>query len=261
MANKKRIATTLGAMALTAALAIGGTLAYLSNVTETKTNTFSSSKDIHTTIKEEDFDPEKAENYTPGQVIAKTPTLTNDSEVSKDAIWVAAVVDYTNGVASMTAEEFAQYATVNGLPGENWQKVATAKDGKELYVYQVSLAHGTTTNGIFKSITVNAGIKEVKTFGTTGKIVYKYEDGKLVDVKDDTAYVEGTKYYDADGKELPIESAEDLKASLPTFEVKVTGFAVQGDMNGDGSVAADDLAPATTELTKLANTTLNVTFE
>ena len=52
MANKKKIAMTLGAMALTAVVAIGGTLAYLSSVTETKTNTFSSSKDITTELKE-----------------------------------------------------------------------------------------------------------------------------------------------------------------------------------------------------------------
>ena len=69
--EKKRLFTTLGAMVLTGAIAVTGTWAFLNKVTETKTNTFTSSKDISTELVEENFDEEIAENYIPGQVIAK----------------------------------------------------------------------------------------------------------------------------------------------------------------------------------------------
>ena len=41
--EKKRLFTTLGAMVLTGAIAVTGTWAFLNKVTETKTNTFTSS--------------------------------------------------------------------------------------------------------------------------------------------------------------------------------------------------------------------------
>ena len=52
MNKMKKITATAAAMVLSAGIAVGGTLAYLNSVTETKTNTFTSSKNITTTLTE-----------------------------------------------------------------------------------------------------------------------------------------------------------------------------------------------------------------
>lgn len=249
MTNKKRIATTLGAMALTAVIAIGGTLAYLSSVTETKTNTFTSSKDITTELTET-FNPEEAASYTPGQVITKAPVMTNQSS-SAEPIWVAVSLDYTNGASSITYEEFKKYAEVQGLNVTEWQKIGTAAGGQELYIYKTTLAVGDSTKPIFQSVKVDAVIKKVWKHGTSGEIIYtKDAAGNLIDVKDNTELVDSTKYYDKDGKEM---SYEDAKAGLPTFTIDVKGYAVQS------SDVTFELAQA--ELIKLADKTLGVEFK
>lgn len=54
-------------MVLSAGLAAGGTLAYLNSVTETKTNTFTSGKNITTTLTETDWTEDSGKNYIPGE--------------------------------------------------------------------------------------------------------------------------------------------------------------------------------------------------
>lgn len=249
MANKKRIATTIGAMALTAVLAVGGTLAYLSSVTETEKNVFTSSKSITTELTEE-FDPEVAGSYTPGQVITKAPTMSNTS-TSNESIWVAVSLDYTNGADSITYEEFKQYAELQGLDTTGWEKIGTAADGQELYAFKTTLAPGKSTSAIFSSVKVNAGIQKVWKYGTEGKIVYTMDgEGNLIDVKDSTTLVDETQYYDEKGNPM---DPKDAVAGLPTYTIEVKGYAVQAsDVNYD---------LAKTELTKLANTALGVTFQ
>ena len=55
MNKMKKITATAAAMAISAGLAVGGTLAYLNSVTETKTNTFTSGKNITTTLTETEW--------------------------------------------------------------------------------------------------------------------------------------------------------------------------------------------------------------
>ncbi len=251
MKNKKGMATTLVAMGLTAVLTLGGTLAYLSTITETKTNTFSSSKNITTKL-EENFKPEEASNYRPGQVITKAPTLTNDSQ-SEEIIWVAASLEFTNGASNMSYSDFQKYASHDGITS-NWKQIATGADGSELYMYGIKLEKGETTDAIFNNVTVSTGIKEVYKTGKEGKIIYTVdENGKVVDVKDDTTIVDSKEYFvvDKDGNKTVI-SATDAQKGLPTFEIKVTGYAVQ----------ASDISEsqAKTELINLANAKLNTTF-
>lgn len=250
--KKKSIIAIIAAVALTAALSIGGTLAYLSAVTETKTNTFSSSKDVKTVLDEKDFDPEEASNYYPGKVIAKNPTMTNSSD-SETPIWVAVSLNFTNGASSMTRAAFEQYATINGFDTTDWQQIGTAPDGTELWMYKTALAKGATTNAIFTGVTVNAGITEVKKFGTEGKIIYtKDEAGNLIDVKDNTTVVNTTKYYDSQGNELTGVIASKVSSTLPTFEINVKGYAVQVD--------GVDSTAAATQLKGLADDALKTTF-
>jgi predicted ribosomally synthesized peptide with SipW-like signal peptide len=251
MTKGKKIGAIIAAMAMSAALAAGGTLAYLNAVTETKTNTFSSSKTITTKL-EETFKPEDAINYYPGKVITKAPTMTNTS--TNEDIWVAVSLNYTNGAGNLTADQFAKEATINGFDTTNWEKIGTASNGTELYMYKLTLGSNQATSAIFSGVTVNTAIKEVKKYGKEGKIIYtKDANDNLIDVEDNTAIVDTTTYYDKDGNEIKDLKPGDVTNSLPTFEIKVTGFAIQADGVNDTT--------AQTELTNLANSKLNVTFK
>lgn len=246
MANKKRIATTIGAMALTAVLAVGGTLAYLSSVTETKTNTFSSGKDISTELTETEWNENSGKDYTPGKVIKKNPQLTNESTENTD-IWVAVKLDYVGSDGKlMKYDDFKKYAQVyTGTDDKldaynaNWIKKATNADGSEIWMYKTTLAKGTSTEAIFDGVVVNAGITEEWTQEAKTTNTYKIVDGEKVLVNTETeTYDPVVVYYDESGNKVDA-------GTLPTFEIKVTGFAVQAD-----GLSSD---AAYTELKGLAN--------
>ena len=238
MANKKRIATTLGAMALTAVLAIGGTLAYLSYVTETKTNTFTSTgKDVDGSVVEKNWEEEgkeQAKDYTPGQVIAKDPTI-QLAEGSQNA-WVGVKLEFLGSDGSRMAygtpktEEaaatgFNVYASHDGIK-DGWVLIAKNAQGSELYAYNTAIEGGKAAPTIFDKITVHAGITKV-TENTTKKYYTKVEtldeNGNIVDTKLTEAVGpmnSTTTYFDEDGNAVGSEK-------LPKFEINVKGFAVQ----------------------------------
>ena len=109
MNKMKKITATAAAMAISAGLAVGGTLAYLNSVTETKTNTFTSGKNITTTLTETEWTTDSGKNYTPGDVIRKNPVMKNESD---QAVYMAIKVDYTDAQGSlMSAEAFEKYAS------------------------------------------------------------------------------------------------------------------------------------------------------
>lgn len=106
----KRKLASMAAMVLVLMLGIMGTMAYLSTVSKTKVNTFTGSKGISLELKEPEWNPNdpgtpapgdgqyEAENYTPGKVIAKDPTLTNTTTGDTSATeWVAIAVSYQIG--------------------------------------------------------------------------------------------------------------------------------------------------------------------
>lgn len=256
MTKKKRIGTTIAAMTLTAALAVGGTLAYLQAVTETKKNVFTSSKNITTELTETDWTEESGSDYTPGKVIKKNPVMVNDSSTDQK-IYVAVKVDYVGSDDQMTAyDTFKKYAQVyTGTDSAldtynaNWTKVSTNADGSEIWVYQTAIAGGESTGALFDGMKVNAGITEEwnQKAKTTSVYTVDAEGNKSaepVNVTTET-FDPTVKYVDADGNTVDA-------GTLPTFRVDVTGFAIQEDNM--------DLATATTELVKLVNTRTAVQF-
>lgn len=104
MTTCKKITLTAAAMVLSAGLAVGGTLAYLNAVTETKTNTFTSSRNITTTLTETEWTSDSGKNYLPGDVIKKNPVMNNESD---QPVYMAVKVDYLDDKGNlMSAEEF-----------------------------------------------------------------------------------------------------------------------------------------------------------
>lgn len=248
MANKKKIAMTLGAMALTAVVAIGGTLAYLSSVTETKKNEFTSSKNIGGTVEETEWDkkhPDGWTDYQPGESSAKDPKIVL-TEGSSSA-WAAMRLDYLDAADNkLSYEKFQKYAAHDGI-NEGWKLIAQNGEGSDLYMYETVVTDTAPTTPLFDNITVGAGITTVHSSSVTEfykRVVEKDANGVII--SDKTVMVGKEEvtgedaYFDQDGNPVGVGS------TLPKFTIEAKGYAVQSK--------EIEKAQAIEELIKLANT-------
>lgn len=254
--NKKRLAKGLTAAALIGVIAVGSTLAYLSANTGQKTNKFSGG-DIGGKT-EEKFDSEKAENYKPGDVINKQPSITIDAN-SVNAM-VALSVDYygddvqtektedgyiiqnANEATKLSQEGFKRYGEVQGWNTGEWTLIAKSAKGSELYMLKEQMKQNeneTSTPALFQSIKVNAGLRTVTETELASKTVYD-KNGNVVKKQDVSNTITKSYVEDNLGNILILDS-------LPTFVVDVNGYAVQADNLADNSTTA------AAELIKLAN--------
>lgn len=247
----KKIAVTLS---LAAVIGLGGTLAYINNVTETVTNTFNSSKDaqIDGKVEEDKWNEDSASNYLPGDVLAKNPTV--KLEADSESAWVAMSLDFKDSKeASVDYETFKKYAEHDGI-GSEWVLIAKNAQGSELYANINQLTAGQSTKPIFNKITVNAGLTTVTNITSMDRYYYdviKDEDGtetrKLTKIeKGDTKVEVGVTYFsDSEGNAIIGEGTTTNATKLPKFEIAVKGYAIQ-TKNIDAQLAK-------AELIKLAN--------
>lgn len=170
-----------------------------------------------------------AQSYSAGQSIPKNPKLSNTSDTSGTATsdpkeWVAIKATYTATVVvdgTPTTYTYTNYSTflratgaqvrsavtaTNGFNTTNWEPKAT--DANTIFYYKTKLDNGASTATLFDTIEMQA---------------LTTENGKYVT-------------YDASGNKV-------LADALPTFEIKLEGFAVQAE--------AVEYATAKTELDKL----------
>ncbi|MBS6341917.1 MAG: hypothetical protein KH501_13415 [Eubacterium limosum] len=263
--NKKRLAKGLTAAALIGVIAVGSTLAYLSANTGQKTNKFSGGDIGGKTV--EEFDSEKAENYKPGDVINKQPSITIDAN-SVNAM-VALSVDYygddvkaektedgyiiqnANEATKLSQEGFKRYGEVQGWnTGDTgkWTLIAKSTNGSELYMLNDQMDQNkavTSTPALFESIKVNAGLRTVTETDSKTTTVYD-KDKNIVEFSKVTNSIKDSYYTDANGNILILDS-------LPTFVVDVNGYAVQADNLTDQTTADAKAKAAAAELIKLAN--------
>jgi|GEM_PF-188294 len=240
--KKKSLIKGLGIAVLAGAIVLGGTLAYLSSVTETRTNTFASSGNVEGKIVEENWDEtgeDEASNYKPGNVIAKDPTvqLEADSEpayvgmqldfIGSDGVKMAYGTAATGTTQATSATGFQAYATHDGI-NTGWSLIGRNAEGSELYFYTPILTAGTAAGTIFDNITVNAGITTVSTTANqtyyTKTTVYN-SDGTIASQSfTETASPTETTitYYDQDGNAVGADN-------LPTFEIAAKGYAIQSE--------------------------------
>ncbi|SDP29014.1 Camelysin metallo-endopeptidase [Eubacterium maltosivorans] len=258
--DKKRLAKGLTTAALIGVIAVGSTLAYLSANTGQKTNKFSGGDIGGKTV--EEFDRETAENYKPGDVINKQPSITIDAN-SVNAM-VALSVDYygddvktektedaegneiytitnADSATKLSQEDFKRYGEVQGW-NDKWTLIAKSTNGSELYMLNDQMKQNkeeTSTPALFESIKVNAGLRTVTETDSKTTIVYN-ENNEPVEFNKVTSSIKDSYYTDVNGNILVLNS-------LPTFVVDVNGYAVQADN------LAENETTAAAELIKLAN--------
>lgn len=263
-------------IALVALVAVGSTLAYLSSVTETKKNMFTGDKNITANITETNWDESKS--YTPGEANAKNPQIVNESKDA--AMYTGVKIEFVKkdkqpgGTVIETPITFKEFkekygelvgktpsdpVSVDGI-NAGWTKLTGNEDTKGIFVQYTKdkglLAAGATTDpAVFDEVLINIGINKVYNTKYTTNTVFeakKNDDGTYMKdeqgnyVPDESKPISSTAsapetsvvYTDQDGNKV-----DDL-FELPSFDINVTGYAVQ-------NVDKEGYNPAT-ELLKLA---------
>lgn len=174
MSNSK-ITKVMLSLAIVAILLVGGSLAYLSTTTQEETNVFTFQTDITATLTEPNWDPENAENLTPGTVVPKDPLMTNTSKIDE---YQAVKLTFTKGNGTtLTAAEMTRLMTLitikNGTgasaaAGMNsgWTLCTSSTAGAPVQCWYyntkvlapVAPATGVSTAPIFDSVTINSTI-------------------------------------------------------------------------------------------------------
>lgn len=232
---KKR--NVIVALALVALLAIGGTLAYLTAVTNSKENTFTMGKGITGTTEEpkwEDTGKKDAENFTPGKVIAKDPQIKNTSDATTDPVYVAATLTYqvSDGKGGWTDTTYAELdkfinikhasPLVDGFNTANWtmDKDNTIAYYKGNGTNEGKLAPDTSTESIFDAVEID------KLALTPEQVASGTSNNPQFDV---------TKYTDETGTYTTYQ--------MKDFQIVVKGYLVQSEGFEDVQTAMQTAFP------------------
>lgn len=144
----KKIIAFLLVVSLTAAVAIGGTLAYLTD-RDSEANVFTVG-DVNIDLDEEFTD---GATLIPGVSIVKKPTVTNEGP---NAAWVWTTVAVPEKLASVI--DFSG----KGEGWESWSEGATMIDGEEYVLYTVLhtnvLEVGDVTNALFETVALDSTV-------------------------------------------------------------------------------------------------------
>jgi predicted ribosomally synthesized peptide with SipW-like signal peptide len=146
-----------------AVFAVGGTLAYLTDTSESATNTFKFGA-VDITLSEPSWNATTAGDIVPGQSVAKDPTVKVETD-SKNAFVFVKVTIPRGTAGGNTADLF----TVNTPLGSGWTDVTSSitglQAGEYVYAYgtasaMTSVAKNTTLPAVFSSVTANANLTE-----------------------------------------------------------------------------------------------------
>lgn len=95
--NKKKLGMTIGSLALVGAIAVGGTLAYLTDTTSQVKNTFNVTENLSIKLDEQDYDnpdgdrvlQNQYDDMTPNQLYPKDPTVTLEKHDTDQYVFMA----------------------------------------------------------------------------------------------------------------------------------------------------------------------------
>lgn len=213
----------LSAAALLAVLAgTGATYAYLSGVTDQKTNTFTMGTGISGKTEEPGWDEKAAVNFVPGKIITKDPEITNTSAESSDPVYVAAQIRYLvkdasgNWVETTYAEldRFINILTERDsslAAGFNEAAWAFSPDFTAAY-YKDALPSGHTTEKLFSAV-------EIDPLALTPEQIKSVEDGGILQF-DQTRYALRDEKGNVTGYTYRSYEMKD-------FQITVTGYLCQ----------------------------------
>lgn len=227
---KKR--NVIVALALVALLAIGGTLAYLTAVTNTANNTFTMGKGITGTTEEPKWDSKNAENFTPGKVIAKDPQIVNKSDAEAGPVYVAATLTYqiSDGKGGWTDTTYADLdkfinikhgdSLADGFNTDANTGWTMAKENTVAY-YNATLAPNARTSAIFDAVEID-------------KLALTPEQ-----IADPTQF-DQTKYTETDADGNVISYTE---YAMKDFQIVVKGYLVQSEGFANAQTAMQTAFP------------------
>lgn len=222
MLKKKRLRNLAIAAAIIVIAGTGGTLAYLSAVTETKTNIFTMGTGITGQTDEPGWKEETALNFVPGKVIAKDPEIKNTSADTTEPVYAAAKITYQKKDASgnwvdttyANLDRFINIRTKTKtaiMEGFNTSAWSVSDDYTAVY-YNQTLPSGQTTEKIFTEV-------EIDPLALTPEQVKSADEGGIVQF-DQTKYEEK----DAQGN---VTGYTYKNYEMGDFQITVTGYLCQ----------------------------------
>ena len=149
------------ALALVAVLALGGTFAYLTKVTNKAENVFTFNADgVSVELREPGWKTNEANNVGPGKELTKDPQITNLGELD---VYAAIRVQFVNKAknAQITPEEYTRLMTLmtvqsgaTGAYSTDWTRIgANPLSANEIYYTNTSFAKNITTQPLFTNVT------------------------------------------------------------------------------------------------------------
>jgi len=164
MSKKKGIAVSV---VLLLVLLIGGMLAYFTD-TDTVTNVFTLGDDVEISLTES-FTPADAQGIHPGAVVAKAPSIKNDSTTTPAYVFAEVVVPcYATTGTTVNADLFTF------TPNSGWTLIntptinTTTKTKTYVYAYGTSTnmtplaANTTTSTAVFSNVTLVSTLTEAQ---------------------------------------------------------------------------------------------------
>ena len=169
-----------------AILVIGGTLAYLSSVTETKNNAFTfvdGTDGLSVELTETDWtEGTSGKDLAPGAVVKKNPVLTNNSTAANMDEWVALEVTFTKGDGTLLSQEeckqLMDMISINSgengankdMIDDNWDILPNEAGVTSYFYYKNKLAKGASTEPLFTQVVIKSDItnEDIKTLNEWG---------------------------------------------------------------------------------------------
>lgn len=164
MRKSKQIIASVMALVLVAAIAVGGTLAYLSaSASVDNPFTFTKGDGVIVDIDEGDWDPDSATNLFPGVTVTKEPEVFNNSAGDVDIdVWAAIKVSYVKDDAVLASDDayytdnIEPYVTLNNLDTTNFTAEAVNGEAATIYYFNAKLLQDGSTGKLFDSVTISS---------------------------------------------------------------------------------------------------------
>jgi len=156
--SKKKLLTAALSALLVAAIAVGGTLAYLSTRTNIETNTFTFAENVRALLTEPNWDPDEALDLVPGMEIDKDPQITNTSNNGVD-LYASIKLEFVDGAGvALNATDMTKLMTLISINWDNanWSiaDAAMANKTDQIWIYGGKIAPAYTTTPLFDKVTI-----------------------------------------------------------------------------------------------------------